>query len=530
MNTKEKLNCCLALPFWFYKIFLLLIFLIIVGIIVWALLLDKEASNPPVPPKPTPKAEVLFAKSNIPGSSYGSVVDSQDNVYITGYYFSANAIDLNGDSSVVLPSSVFSAFVVKYDSSGRALLAKSFECDNGCSPFNIVLDSNENFIISGTYNSSVVVDINGDASKVLPATSGQTYIFLVKYNPSGIAILSKSIYGTLNQYSTPAIDSSDNIYITGNYNSNIVIDLNGDASVTLPINQFAGSCFLIKYNQSGTAIFAKSFPNASATSSGVGNGISLDSSDNIYITGHYNSDSVIDLNGDASVNLPDTNGISDFSSFLIKYNQSGTAIFANTLLADIRSVGQNVKVDSQNKIFITGYYQSNNIVYLKPDNSIALPANIYPSIFLISYNSNNGEVLAASSIQGNVLTPLSYGECLTIDKNNNIYISGSYASNSDIYLSNNVFLQAAPPGPLNSSSVFFVSYDSNFVPLYTKSIIGAEESSGNSIVIDSQDNLYLNGVYISDQNVSLNSEGTIILPITVGGNPYAYLIKYENLV
>ena len=71
-----------------------------------------------------------------------------------------------------------------------------------------------------------------------------------------------------------AIDSSDNIYITG-YTYG---DLGGNT------NSGNSDAFLAKYNTSGNNQWTKLLGTSSGT---VGNGIGVDSSGNIYFSGFY---------------------------------------------------------------------------------------------------------------------------------------------------------------------------------------------------------------------------------------------------
>ena len=93
-------------------------------------------------------------------------------------------------------------------------------------------------------------------------------------------------------------DSSGNIYVTGTTSGN----LDGNTSSGLD------DIFLVKYNSSGTKQWTKQL---GTTSWDEGHGVTVDSSDNIYVTGFTGGG----LDGNTS------SGGNDM--FLVKYNSSG---------------------------------------------------------------------------------------------------------------------------------------------------------------------------------------------------------------
>ena len=94
-------------------------------------------------------------------------------------------------------------------------------------------------------------------------------------------------------------DSSDNIYVTGY----TLGELDG--------NIYSGTrdIFLVKYNSSGTKQWTKQL---GTSSDDRGNGVTTDSSGNIYVTGYTQG------------GLDGNTNSGDYDIFLVKYNSSGT--------------------------------------------------------------------------------------------------------------------------------------------------------------------------------------------------------------
>jgi hypothetical protein len=180
-------------------------------------------------------------------------------VYITGQYQSTSAVTLknaNGtNSSVVLPIAISSAgFLVKYDSSGTVVFGTTIDETSTDIGYGVTTDSLNNVYITGQYTSSSAVTLknaNGTNSSVVLPIASSTACFLIKYDSSGTVVLGTIIDGTYGEIGFGVTtDSLNNVYITGQYDSESTITLkNGDgtnSSVVLPITSSITG-FLIKY-------------------------------------------------------------------------------------------------------------------------------------------------------------------------------------------------------------------------------------------------------------------------------------------
>ena len=179
--------------------------------------------------------------------------DSSGNAYVTGYVKG----DLFGTNAGVID-----AFVAKYDSDGNKVWAKQFGSTHRDIGISITADSLDNVYVTG--------HSDGD----LFGTNTGTYdVFIVKYNPDGIEKWTKQFgNNSLEEYGGIAIDSSDNVYVTGIINDN-------------PSGTNIGfdDVFITKYAKNGIEKWTKQFGQNSSSEGGIG--IAIDSSDNVYVTG-----------------------------------------------------------------------------------------------------------------------------------------------------------------------------------------------------------------------------------------------------
>ena len=209
----------------------------------------------------------------------------------------------------------------------------------------VTVDSSDNIYVSGTSHG----ELDGNTS------SGGGDIVLVKYNSSGTKQWTRqlgTLYGDAGKGVT--VDSSDNIYVTG-YTR---LGLDG--------NNSSGNfdIFLVKYNSSGTKQWTRQL--------GTGNndlayGVTVDSSDNLYLTGYT-------LGG-----LDNNTSSGEKDIFLVKYNSSGTKQWTRQLGTSSSDWAEDVTVDSSDNIYVTGYTSGGL------DNNTNSGVQ---DIFLVKYNSD----------------------------------------------------------------------------------------------------------------------------------------------
>ena len=150
------------------------------------------------------------------------------------------------------------------------------------------------------------------------------------------------------------VDSSNNIYVTGGTYGGLD---NNTSSGNYDI-------FLVKYNSSGEKQWTKQL---GTSSDDYGRGVTVDSSNNIYVTGSTHGE----LDGNTS------SGSSDI--FLVKYYDNGTKQWTKQYGSSSSDGGFGVTVDNSSNIYVTGYSKG------------GLDGNTnsgYEDIFLMKFNSD----------------------------------------------------------------------------------------------------------------------------------------------
>jgi hypothetical protein len=282
---------------------------------------------------------ILWAKSagNTNYDDGNSITtDGLGNVYVTGTFWSPTITF--GATTLTNAGSSPDIFVVKYDASGNVIWAKSA----GGSPMDyaisITSDYSNNVYVSGHYYSP---SITFGATTLINAGYGD--IFIAKYDTSGNVLWAKGAGGAGNDESYSIITSpSGYFYVIGNFNSP---SLTFGPTILTHLGN-TDDIFVVKYDAFGNAIWAKSI---GGTGNEKGNCITVDSNENVYIIGNYNSSS-LNLGADTLINQ----GSYDF--FIEKLDSSGNILWSKGTGSVGDDEGLGVVASLAGEVYVTGYY------------------------------------------------------------------------------------------------------------------------------------------------------------------------------
>jgi uncharacterized delta-60 repeat protein len=379
----------------------------------------------------------------------GVTVDSSNNIYVTGRTYGG----LDGNTN----SGGEDLFLVKYDN-GTKQWTQQLGTSSDDEGWGVTVDSSDNIYVTGrTYGG-----LDGNTN------SGSYDIFLVKYNSSGTKQWTKQLGTSSGDYGRGVtVDSSNNIYVTGYTQGG----LDGNTS--------SGSrdIFLVKYYDNGTKQWTKQL---GTSSDDYGYGVTVDSSDNLYVTGYTSGG----LDGNTSSG--------DKDLFLVKYNSSGTKQWTKQLGTSSTDRGFGVTVDSSNNIYVTGYTQG------------GLDGNTNSGsydIFLVKYNSSGTKQwtkqLGTSSSEG--------GVGVTVDSSDNIYVTGYTNGGLDGNTSSGGY------------DLILVKYNSSGTKQWTQQLGTSSNEWGEGVTVDSSDNLSVTGY------TSGGLDGN-----TSSGDNDIFLVKYNS--
>ncbi len=261
---------------------------------------------------------VLWAKS-AGGTSYDwamSVsVDASDKVLVSGYFYGPTltfgSIDLTNVNAMYGDT-----FIAKYDESGNVIWAKSAGGTFDDAVYSVAADSSGNIYMTGNFRSPTLT-----FGTTTLTNTGESDIFLAKYNADGDVLWAKSAIGSDSDIgNSVATDVIGNAYLTGHFYSPTIT-----FETTTLTNAGSADIYLVKYDINGNLLWAKS---VGGTDNDGAVSVAMDAFDNAYITGWFR-----DICSFGSTTLINDGGSFNGSDVFIAKLSSTTEIheLANTL-------------------------------------------------------------------------------------------------------------------------------------------------------------------------------------------------------
>ena len=415
--------------------------------------------------------------------SQSIAIDNKGNTYVAGYFSSSSLTIGTTSLSNSNPGSKH-VFIAKFDSIGNLMWARStgnYDIGYGLS---VTVDLQGNVMMSGSYNSSSITF----GSFMLSNNGGSMYglVFLVKYDSLGNVLWARSSSNTYSSNSMISIcsDQSGFIYATGHFQ---------DSSITFGTITLTNSSapdqevFLVKYDASGNAIWAKSFGGATHD---VGNSVAVDPVGNVFVAGYFASSSITI---GSNVLLNKGSGSSDI--FIAKYSSTGTLLWAKSVGGAAFDYINSLAVDNTGNAIIGGYFKSSSMDF---GNGVSLNNTTtgYVKDFLVKFDGS-GKAIWAKAASNSTTNDAINSVCA--DKFGNIYTTGYYESKTIKF--DTITLTNAGSA---TQDIFITKNDNAGKVIWAKSVGGTGNDYGKSICSDSKGNAFVTGEFMSS-SISFDS-------------------------
>ena len=350
-------------------------------------------------------------------TTVGIATDAAGNIYSTGTLAGAIDVDPSPTSTATLSQvgGGVDIWITKFNSSGDYIWGKAFGGTDGDVPYGIDVDSNGNVFVVGTYAGTV--DFDPGAGTTSRTSRGNNDNFVVKLTTDGNFAWVKEFGGANEERATAVVlDSNNNILITGLFNDNV--DFNPAPLETNTVTGNYADGFVLKLDPNGGYLWAKGFGGSSAD---YGEGIAVDSNNNVYVTGRYTGN----VDFDPGAGITTIAGSATNGAFILKLNSDGNFGFARGFDGTGQDVGLEIEVDSGGNILTAGQFQST--VDFDPGAGTAnLTTSPSSAVFLLKLDSS-GNYLWAKSWGGSGDTPYD----LKITSSNDVLLSGDYLGTVD---------------------------------------------------------------------------------------------------
>ncbi len=477
---------------------------------------NTGASNDVFLAKYSPGGDFIWAKAlggNDMEQCYGMAVDDNNNVYITGRFYSPiSNFNPGSTGGTLINSGNYDMFIAKYDANGNFKWANSMGGTNNEEGWDIAVDKSGNVNVAGRFSSPITTFSNSSATLTLVGTAPNTFanydVFLVRYDSSGNYVWSKGMGSTgLDNGRSVSVDDTGNVYIGGEYSNGI--DFGGGALTS------AGDMdiFVAKYDPNGNHLWSKGMGGKQADEA---YSIAADASGNVYITGGYLDTADFNRGGTGGTRVAPFMvmwGTSFYfpNAYVAKYDATGNFEWVQTvegrpLVPNLGAGyvrGQDIATDASGNVYASFMFQGDS-VDVTPGGGEAWIKRSGPSSQTAIFNG----IIMKYDPQGNYQwvkhfsgTPTGWGDVqptgIAVDLSGNVYATGYYGYNNSVNIrADSAYMNPGGSNPgllpgMGLTDVFLVRFGCNDT---SSSSIAATLACGEGYTL--KDSVYMaTGIY-----------------------------------
>lgn len=348
------------------------------------------------------------------------ITDNQNDIYVIGMF--SGTVDFDPSNSIVNLTSngAEDIFLCKFTSLGGLIWAKSFGGTQNDFGREIVVNQLGEIYMTGWFRNTISF-LPGNSS-FTRTSAGAEDGFICKLNSNGLPIWVNT-YGSntsfLDRVYSVVVDHNNDLYISGTFGG--MVDFDESSTVVNLSSAGQEDAFLVKLNNNGNFQWAESWGGSDEELALV---MRLGNDSNLVVGGSFRGTTDLD---------PSTNNLSIFSQgsrdiFISKFTPSGNLIWGKSVGSASAEVCFSLELDKQNNIFASGYYFIGTDFDPGPGITIASGGgNVNGDGYLLKLNSNGiFNWVYTVSTSGADAT-----RCVAIDKDDNIYLGGKFASTFD---------------------------------------------------------------------------------------------------
>lgn len=348
---------------------------------------------------------------------YGITTDTAGNVYIVGQFEGAPDFNPGPGTSRLTSFRGTDAFVLKLDSSGDFVWARSLGSwaestfketwRSYMIAFGVTLDASGHIYVTGEANASA---------------------FVSKMSYDGDFIWIKSMGGNRSEYSFGVVvDDSGSVYTTGHFSSDTA-DFDPGPGVYNLYNANPGQTswsydvFLSKLDSAGNFVWARSIGGISAE---MGRGIAIDPAGYVYAAGQFRG--TINTNSVGTPQYLTASGLQN--AFICKFKTSGDFVWAKQFSASRSAECNGLAVDKDGSLYATGSFHGNTDFNpgAGPSDTFYLSSPSGSGIYIAKLDSTGDFVWAKGSVDYSNANYASHGFGITVDHNKSVYAVGDFA-------------------------------------------------------------------------------------------------------
>ncbi|PCJ27667.1 MAG: hypothetical protein COA97_03350 [Flavobacteriales bacterium] len=433
------------------------------------------------------------------------VVDILGNSYIVGNFWGTV---IYNTGSIVMPlvsEGLNDVFILKLDSTGAGAWIKQIGDISYDEGFSITIDAFGDVLVTGRFTNTVDFGLGGNATYLSSSPLWKSDVFILKINTNGNLIWAKSMGGVENDASKSiATDKVGNVYTTGFYQGAGPADFDPGAGV---FNLSGGGYFIQKLDKNGNFFWAKGGIGGRAG----GDDIAVDEFGSVLVTGSYFGTTDFDP-GPNTFNVTSSNS-NDI--YIQKLDSNGNFIWAKSMGGASNDAGVAITTDSFGNVYTTGMF-SGTADFDPGIGSDSLTPVGSLDVFIQKLDSN-GDLVWAKSVGG---TSMEVGTDITVDINNNIYLTGWFRDTVDFDSGVGVFNLSAFEG-----AAFALKLNSLGDFKWAKSFAGSA-GSGRALFVDQKLSVYVVGSFTGTADLDPDTSTNIV--VSGGGSRDYFIIKLSQ--
>lgn len=289
-------------------------------------------------------------------------------------------------------------------------------------PLDMALDKAGNVYSAGYAIDTIDFDPGPGVYKL--GSFGAPFLFVSKLDKAGNFVWAKQVSPVDGQVygKAIAIDSANNIYLTGHFSS--AADFDPDPLVSkIIVSSGSTDVFVMKLSDTGNLLWVKTFSGPS--SSETAGTIRVDKYCNIYVSGIYNG--VVDFDPSPSATFLDT--AINLNGFLCKLDSAGNFRYVKTFDGVSSSSSCQIRaiaIGHDDEVIFGGVIR--NLIDMDPGPMTTFLTGVDYDAFVAKLDSA-GNFLWAKSWGG---AKQDHTNAVAVDDKDNIYVTGSLASPSTV--------------------------------------------------------------------------------------------------
>lgn len=439
---------------------------------------------------------------------FGITIDKNNSVISVGYHTNTGDFDPGINVFNLTCDGQEDAYVSKLDASGNFLWAKQFSGISNERALSVASDESNNVLICGYFQG--LVDFDPGPSVTSYSAQGQDP-FITKLNSNGNLVWAKQLkgQGSSNAVQANAIsiatDLSDNVYVAGYFqNSPGFIDFDpGPSTFTLS----GDGTYILKLDPNGNFLWAKRMPGLGANSILPGLALSVDATNNLYITGTFMGTGDFDP-GVGTYSLT-SNGLMD--SYVVKLDGNANFQWARSFGGVNYDYAHSVKTDQNGNVYTCGFFQ----------NTVDFDPGV--NTFNITSNGNFDCYIHKLDATGNFVWANGFGDFgadvaydIDIDGSGNIWCTGYFSNTPDFDPSSTTFTMASS----GLTDHFLLNLSGAGAFIWSGKIGSNQQETGASLKCNNSC-IYATGYYSGSSDFDMGLANFIMTPNLIDGFVYS---------